>query len=1613
MYPLTEPSATDGSGLTSGIPPPSRGLKRRLSGFLATKKPKLIRSIAMTAALALVMPILPTRVSAQAVQYSILHSFGSITNDGKFPQSSVIQGSDGNLYGTAPNGGSAGSGTAFMMTPAGVVTILHSFGDGSTVNDGRSPYVHLIQDSDGVFYGTTQAGGSYGGGSVFKMTSAGVVTILHSFGSTVNDGQDPYAPLVLGSDGSFYGTTVNGGSTGSGTAFKMTSAGVVTILHSFRDGSVAGDGAVPQFGLIQGSDGSFYGITNQGGSAGYGTVFKMTPAGVVTVLHSFGDGSTTNDGQYPTASLVQGSNGVFYGTTQYGGSAGAGAVFEMTSAGVVTILHSFGDGSTVNDGQNPFAPLTEDSEGVFYGTTRNGGSTGSGTAFMMTSAGAVTILHSFPDGSVTNDGVHLAGPLIQGSDGSFYGTTYQGGSADRGTAFKISAPATHFSVSAAPTATAGSAFTVTVKALNSFNGTAVGYTGTVHFTSTDGNAVLPSNATLVNGAGTFSVTLKTAGSQTVTATDTTSSTVTGASGNITVGAASATHFALTTPTSATAGVGFPVTLVAKDAYDNTTVGYTGTVHFTSTDGNTILPADAIVTSGTGTFSVTLTHTGSQTVTTTDTNSPSMNGTSGSITVSAASATHFVIGAPPTATAGVGFPATLVAKDAYDNTATGYTGTVHFTSTDGSAILPADATLTSGTGTFSVTLKTAGSHTVTATDNVSGTVTGTSESIDVVPGAASRFVVTAPPTATAGVGFPVTVVAMDTYGNTATGYAGTVHFTSSDGNAVLSADASLVNGTGTFSATLKTAGSQTVTATDTTSTTVTGTSGNITVGAASVTHFVISAPSTATAGAGFTVTVVAKDAYDNMTTGYTGTVHFTSTDGNAILPADATVTSGTGTFSVTLTHAGSQTVTTTDTNSPSMTGTSGSITVGAASATHFTVSAPPTATAGVGFPVTLVAKDVYDNTATGYAGMVHFTSSDGATILPADASLANGTGTFSTTLTQAGSQTVTATDTTSTTVTGTSGSITVSAASVTHFVISAPSSAAAGVRFPVTLVAKDAYDNTAAKYTGAIDITSTDTGAVLPTSAAIVNGSTTIDVILTHTGSQTITAVDKLSHSLAVTSGSIAVGAGAASRFVIGAPATATAGVSFNVTIAAVDAYNNAATSYSGIVLPFTSSVSSSLSPIVFITNGTGTFSATLNTSGSQIIVALDLATFTIAGSSGSIQVSPAPATHFALTAPSTATAGSAISCAVTALDAFGNTASGYSGTAHFTSTDSAAVLPPDTTLTSGTGAFPATLKTVGSQTITATDTVTSGITGTSGTIAVASGIATHFTVSIPANATPGSSISVTVTALDATGNTATGYAGTVHFTSNDAAAALPANATLTNGAGTFSATINTAGSKTVTATDTTTSSITGTSNAIAVAPAPATHFAISAPANAVTNVTYSVTVTALDALNHVVPTYSGTARFTTSDGHAVLPANSTLTNGVKTFNVTMRISGNQTVTATDTVNPGITGIAIVAVAPAAPARFRINLRGNPKAGTPYQFTVQATDIFGNGTPGYSGTVHFTSTDGAATLPADATLSGGIGSFTATFRTVGSQTFTLTDTVNASITSTSAALTVAP
>jgi uncharacterized repeat protein (TIGR03803 family) len=351
--------------------------------------------------------------------------------NGGFPfYMAMVQGVDGNLYGTTLGGGSAGSGTVFRLTPQGKLTTLYSFCSKSNCTDGVSPYSGLVQATDGNFYGTTSRGGANTFGTVFRITLGGKLTTLYSFCSQPNctDGWLPYGPLVQGTDGNFYGTTFFGGpgSPNHGTVFKITPAGAFTTLYNFCPQSGCADGAYPSAGLLQYTDGNFYGTTSDGGTNGDGTVFKITPGGNLTTLHSF-DGT---DGAIPDAGLMVAANGNFYSTTSRGGSSDGGGVFEITAEGNLTTLYSFCSPPLCSDGEYPTAGLVQAPGGDFYGTTSIDGANGAGnfgTVFKITALGALTTLYNFCSQPNCADGVEPYGGLVQSTNGTFYGTNYEGG----------------------------------------------------------------------------------------------------------------------------------------------------------------------------------------------------------------------------------------------------------------------------------------------------------------------------------------------------------------------------------------------------------------------------------------------------------------------------------------------------------------------------------------------------------------------------------------------------------------------------------------------------------------------------------------------------------------------------------------------------------------------------------------------------------------------------------------------------------------------------------------------------------------------------------------------------------------------------------------------------------------------------------------------------------------------------------------------------------------------------------------------------------------------------------------------------------------------------------
>jgi uncharacterized repeat protein (TIGR03803 family) len=366
-----------------------------------------------------VLSIIP--VTAPGTRLSTLYSLAS-PNDGRSP-SELVDGLDGYLYGTTRFGGSFRDGNVFKIGINGGFANLVSFND----TNGGAPLAGLVRSTNGNFYGTTSGGGDFSAGTLFAVTPTGTLSTLHTFSDGI-DGASPATRLVEGLDGSLYGSTQDGGGTGLGSLFRITPEGTLTTLHSFSGGE---DGTSPAGALVEGSAGTFYGLTGGGGAFNDGSVFRISTIGALTTLYSFTGGT---DGSIPVGSLVLGDDGDLYGATKFNsirGFAFYGTLFRLSLNGALKTLYAL----NFTDGSYPAAGLVLGSDGNFYGTTEQGGLHDFGTLFRMTPAGALSTLVDF-DGF--NDGANPQNALTVGADGNLYGTTSSGGPGGRGTIFRLS-----------------------------------------------------------------------------------------------------------------------------------------------------------------------------------------------------------------------------------------------------------------------------------------------------------------------------------------------------------------------------------------------------------------------------------------------------------------------------------------------------------------------------------------------------------------------------------------------------------------------------------------------------------------------------------------------------------------------------------------------------------------------------------------------------------------------------------------------------------------------------------------------------------------------------------------------------------------------------------------------------------------------------------------------------------------------------------------------------------------------------------------------------------------------------------------------------------------------
>jgi uncharacterized repeat protein (TIGR03803 family) len=371
-----------------------------------------------------------------AVSFSVLHNFSG--PDGETPAAPLVQGADGFLYGVAAHGGDFavlppdGGGTAFRVNASGTLTTLHRFvgPEGAVPNS-------LIQGRDGFFYGTATYGGSPlpGNGTLFRMDAAGAVSVLHVFPYAIGGGSSLPGPIVQGADGALYGGARGEYGTNAigGYIYRFDPVtGDFRHLHDF----VGSDGAFPTGPLFQAADGFFYGTTNQGGSWNSGVVFKVDAVGHFVLLHGLSP-LYPGEGSQPKGGVIQASDGLFYGTTEQGGY--GGEIFRMDAAGNFTVIHRFD--AYASDGSRPTNGLIEGRDGFLYGTAPVGGqpvdAVRYGVVYRMDKAGTVTVVHTFTG----PDGTRPTAALAQGADGGLYGSTVVGGAFGLGVLFRVDAGA--------------------------------------------------------------------------------------------------------------------------------------------------------------------------------------------------------------------------------------------------------------------------------------------------------------------------------------------------------------------------------------------------------------------------------------------------------------------------------------------------------------------------------------------------------------------------------------------------------------------------------------------------------------------------------------------------------------------------------------------------------------------------------------------------------------------------------------------------------------------------------------------------------------------------------------------------------------------------------------------------------------------------------------------------------------------------------------------------------------------------------------------------------------------------------------------------------------------
>ena len=1340
------------------------------------------------------------------------------------------------------------------------------------------------------------------------------------------------------------------------------------------------------------------------------------------------------------------------------------------------------------------------------------------------------------------------------------GTSYQ---SDRLSVTVSALGINSFSVAAATTTpNAGQADSLTITALDQYGNTATTYTGSHNLFFSGASSIGSNNPSVTNASGTpvafgsattltFAngvanaggvMTLYTAEGANVRAVEgTTSSNILQA----TVAAGALASFTIPTPSAQTAGTAFSLSLIATDSYGNTATSYTGSqcVAFSgpasSPGGNapvypaqgTCAPGQSSIsfTSGGALVSVTLYNAASTTITATDSGH---SGSSGAFTVSPLAVNALSLSAATTSpSAGAADSLTITALDQYGNTATSYTSSHNLSFSGASSIGSFTPTVTNSSGvatnfgsataiTFTngvatvtgssngaMTLYKAGTASIVVNDG-SGHTNGAGLSVTASPLAVNSLsLAAATTTPNAGAADSLTITALDQYGNTATSYTSSHNLTFSGASTIgsftptvtnssgvatnfgsatainFSSGVATVTGSSNGAMTLYKAGASSIVVSDGSHTNGAGLS--VTVSPLSVNSLSLAAATTTpNAGAADNLTITALDQYGNTATSYTSSHSLTFSGASTIGSFTPTVTnssgvatnfgsatainftsgvaqvSGSSNGAMTLYKAGASSIVVSDGSHTNGAGLS--VTVSPLSVNSLSLAAATTTpNAGAADNLTITALDLYGNIATTYTGSHSLTFSGASAIGSNNPTVTNASGmatnfgtataiTFTGGVSTAGgvmtlyaaeSATVRAVDGT---ISSNNLSVTVSPGTLASFTIPTPAAQTAGTQFAISLTAKDAFGNTATSYTGAQCVafsgpanSPNGTAPVYPAQGTCAPGQSSVTfssggalVNVTLYGASVSTTINVTGSGKSGSTGAFAVNPAGISSFAVTNSGAQTAGTAFALSLTALDAYGNTATGYTGSkTVAFSGPANSpnntapSYPASVTFTNGSGSASVTLyNASTSTNITASESGH---SGSSGTFTVNPAGISAFALSNPGTQTAGTAFALSLTALDAYGNTATGYTGSKPVafsgpanSPNNTAPSYPASVTFANGVGSASVTLYNAVSSNITATE---SGHSGTTGAFTVNAAAASSFSIPNPGTQTAGTQFALTLTAKDAYGNTTTGYTGSkaVAFSGpanspSGQAPSYPASVTFASGVGSANVTLYNAVSSNITASE---SAVSGSTGAFTVNPLGINSFGFGVIGAQTAGTQFSVSLTALDLYGNTAPTYTG-AQCLTFSGASSSPGGTapaypvrgtcavgqsavTFANGVASANVTLYNAASTTLAVSGSGHSGSSSAFTVNAA--GINSFAIPNPGTQTAGSQFALTLTATDAYGNTATGYTGskTVAFSgpanSPSGQApSYPASVTFTNGVGSASVTLYNAASANITATE-----------------